>query len=292
MSVDRSVWSVPLRHGLETLWPSVIADQWYCELKTHLKYEHPELEFKFAALDDGGDGHAAIASIGVPTPADVIEADLAAGKPVEVFEWILEGEVDGVKIRGKPDLIDVAKREARLVYEFKFSRSDKFWPSYDVQAWIYALLLGANGFAVDKAVTAIVLFPSFSVGGGLDEAARGKAAIVQSMATDGTLAEIVDECKRGRTALLQSGATTRLLEFDECKVRLQRFDAAKATEKIRWAWGYWTGEREPLPVTKTPGKCRACPMNAAKLCNSALAPPHDSFSVRRNRGRITVTRKL
>jgi hypothetical protein len=39
-----------LRHGLTYLWPSEIADQWYCEYKVHLKRLHPEVRIELHLL--------------------------------------------------------------------------------------------------------------------------------------------------------------------------------------------------------------------------------------------------
>jgi hypothetical protein len=39
---DTSAKAATLRHGLTCLWPSEIAEQFYCEYKAHLKRIHPE----------------------------------------------------------------------------------------------------------------------------------------------------------------------------------------------------------------------------------------------------------
>ena len=42
-----------LRHGLNYLWPSEIAEQYYCEYKVHLKRIHPEVRVDLPPLELG-----------------------------------------------------------------------------------------------------------------------------------------------------------------------------------------------------------------------------------------------
>ena len=92
-----------LRHGLEVLWPSELADQFYCEYKVDLKQLHPEVQIDTPALELGEASHAALMSHAEPvTPAE-IEQSVRAGKKLAICEWALEGHFHGVPIRGRPD---------------------------------------------------------------------------------------------------------------------------------------------------------------------------------------------
>jgi hypothetical protein len=77
-----------LRHGLTCLWPSEIAQQYYCEYKVHLKRLHPEVQIELPALELGEVSHAALASQAEPiTPAEV-EQSIRTGKKVALCEWV------------------------------------------------------------------------------------------------------------------------------------------------------------------------------------------------------------
>lgn len=279
-----------LRFGRQVLWPSTLASQWYCELKTHLEHAHPEVATRWSAIHDGEAAHDAVASVGVPTPTEVIESYLKTGKSVQVFEWILEAERAGILVRGKPDLIDVSKRKARVAYELKFSRSDSIWPSQEVQAKIYGWLLHANGFATDQLVTAIVLFPPLAREGDLRSLGATKPAAVERLATDGMLDALAKRIQQERSRLLKSGDKVSLFAHEDATIQLARYDHDDAQSKLDWALEYWRSARDPLPVTRMPGKCRARPMNAADLCSTALAPPGDWFQIERDETQVIVTR--
>jgi hypothetical protein len=103
---DSDTKNRPLRHGLTCLWPSEIADQSYCEYKVHLKRLHPEVRIELSSLELGEANHTALVSQVEPiTPAE-IEQSIRTGKKLAICEWVLEGCFHGVRIRGRPDVID------------------------------------------------------------------------------------------------------------------------------------------------------------------------------------------
>ena len=278
-----------LRHGRALLWPSTIAGQWYCELKTHLEHAHPELLVDAAALDDGTEGHGALAGAGVPATPVEIAAAVAAGEEVQAFEWLLEGAHGGVPIRGKPDLVDAAGGAARLVYEFKFSRSDRVWPSQHVQARVYGRLLELAGLDVRDLVTVIVLFPPLPRDLA-DDPLRAREAAVARLADAGTLDDVERLARHGRDEILRHGHEELTLRRQDFRLGLARYDPRLAQANLDWALAYWRGEREPVANAGIPGKCRACPVNAAGLCADALAPASGDFEVRREPEGIRVRR--
>jgi hypothetical protein len=280
-----------LRHGLNCLWPSEIAEQFYCEYNLHLKRLHPEIRAELPPLEVGEVSHTALASQAEPvTPAEV-ERSIRTGKKLTVCEWVLEGRFHDVLLRGRPDFFAFEGKKALLLLDFKFSSAKAPFPNHLVQAEVYALLAASMEFSTEELCFGVVMFPSFGFGGGLLEAAEKKAALLQFLGNDGTLRKIAEHCGQARTALLAGRTKTATVEAEGWKAFLYRYDPKKAEKDLTWALEYWRGEREPLPVKRHPRKCFSCPMNAVGLCPHALQKPNPSFEVqRRPDGRIFVCR--
>src|SRR5438477_13159911 len=85
-----------LRHGLTCLWPSQIADQFYCEYKVHLKHLHPDVRFDLPALEVGELGHAALVDQVPAITGEEVDRFIRSGKKLAICEWILEGAFQGV----------------------------------------------------------------------------------------------------------------------------------------------------------------------------------------------------
>jgi hypothetical protein len=77
---------------------------------------------------------------------------------------------------------------------------------------------------------------------------------------------------------------------------LYRYNPGQAAQNLREKLGYWLSEREPIPVREAKcerwaNKCRACPFNAAELCEPAMTKPDPAFEVHRDgNGRVQVSR--
>jgi hypothetical protein len=72
---------------------------------------------------------------------------------------------------------------------------------------------------------------------------------------------------------------------------LQRYDGAAVERRLAPLLEYWLGERGARPQTSSANKCRACPLNAAGLCEYALAPADSRFTVERTTdGKVLVLR--
>lgn len=260
---------VKLRHDLAGLWPSQIASQWYCEIKTHLAHTHPDAMLADArATAEGDAGHDALAAVGVPIEDEDVRQALATGEPMRVFEMGLEAKFDGVSIRGRADMVDVAANAARMVYEFKFSRSTGVWPSYHAQLSTYGLMLHALGIDTAALVTAAVVFPRHP-----EDDTRADA--LARLAAGGVLGEVERLSHMGRDEILAHGLEALTLRRQDYRIGLRRFDRTRASADMRWALQYWRGERAPVATDASVGKCRACPANAARLCGEALAPPRE-----------------
>jgi hypothetical protein len=278
---DSGAETSTLRHGLTYLWPSEIANQWYCEYKVHLQRLHPEVVLGLLPLERGEANHAVLASQAEPiTPAE-IEQSIRAGKRLALCEWILEGAFRGVRIRGRPDFFTFEGKEGRLLLDFKFARARTPFPNHEVQAQIYALLAQDMGFSVDQLCFGIVLFPTFRPDTCLRAAHDGKDAMLEYLNVEGTLGKIHDLCEQARASLLAGRAKKRTVEDEGWKAFLYRYDRKRAEKDLAWALDYWLSEREPIPVRQMPRKCFSCPLNAAGLCEHALQEPDPGFVVKR-----------
>jgi hypothetical protein len=280
-----------LRHGLDCLWPSEIADQWYCEHKVHLQRLHPELRYESRLLESGEARHADLAAQAEPvTPAQVEQA-VREGKRLALCEWVLEGRYRGVPIRGRPDFLALEGRKATLLLEFKFSRARSPFRNQEVQADIYGFLAEGAGFSAQELYVGVVLFPPDGRVVGPREAARSKDKVLKRLNKKGTLQEIHDRCLEAGGRLLQGKAGWPQVEGDGWRAFLERYDRTRVEGHLGWALDYWQGKREPLPVTDYPRKCFACPSNAAGLCKHALSAPDPHFVVHRAEdGALVVSR--
>lgn len=280
-----------LRHGLNCLWPSEIADQFYCEYKVHLARLHPEVQIELPSLEIGEASHAALTRQAAPITRGEIERSIREGKKLAICEWMLEGHLDGVRIRGRPDFFAFEGKNALLLLDFKFSAAKKPFRSHEVQAQTYSLLTQSMEFATEQLCFGIVLCPTAGHGSSLQDATQMKTAMRQSFNEDGTLRQISEQCERARKDLLASRTKMTTIEADGLKVFLFRYDPSKAAKDLTWAFGYWRQQREPVPVKRFPNKCFACALNAVGLCQHALREPDPSFAVQRRRdGRIFVFR--
>jgi hypothetical protein len=266
-----------LRHGLTYLWPSEIADQFYCEYKVHLKRLHPEVRMELPCLEMGEVSHMALVSQAEPvTPVEIVRS-IRAGKKLAICEWMLEGCFHGVRIRGRPDYFAFEGKKALLLLDFKLSRAKKAFRDHRVQAEIYALLAESMAFSTDQLYLGIVLFPSVGPGSSLT-----KTAMLKALTEDGTLHKISEQCARARESLAADDSQGGTVESECWKAFLFRYDPKKAVRNLTWALGYWLAEREPIPVKRLPRKCFACPWNAIGLCPHAQHPPDPKFRVRQS----------
>lgn len=280
-----------LRHGLTCLWPSEIAEQFYCEYKVHLKRLHPEVQFELPPLELGQVGHMVLESQAEPiTPAEIART-IGAGKKLAMCEWVLVANFRDVQLRGRPDFFAFEGQKAHLLLEFKFTSARTPFRDQQVQAQTYALLAEGMGFSLAELCLGIVMFPPTGLDGGLRDAALTKGAMLQFLNERGTLQDIYERCEQARKALLAGRTMRKTIESDGWKVFLFRIDADRATRDLAWALDYWLARREPVPEKRYPRKCFACPLNAVGLCEHALEKPDPAFCVVSSPdGRILVSR--
>jgi hypothetical protein len=259
-----------------------MANQLYCEYKVHLQHTHPEVVIELPSLEWGEAGHAGLASVAEPITAEEIDEALATGKELALCEWTLEGVFREARLRGRPDFFAFAGKDARLLLDFKFSGTGQPFPDQIFQVELYALLAEQMGFRIDELCLGVVKFPRHRTGGGLRDAVRAKADLLRAFETDGTLFDVAARCERERAALLRRRGGQVAAEGDGWTAYLFRFDRTKAEKGLNWSLDFWLQEREPIPETRLPNKCFACPFNALALCEHALKPADEAFEVRRD----------
>jgi hypothetical protein len=284
---------VELRHGLEVLWPSELADQFYCEYKVHLKHLHPEVVAQVPALEVGSAGHEALASVAQPISPAQIEEAIRTGKKLALCEWTLEGEVEGIRLRGRPDYLAFRGKKAELLLEFKFSHFRRPFRSQEVQTEVYALLAEKMGFDCEELCFGIVrLQPEELIG---VWGSFPKEELLRLLNAKGTLDDIHYGCEGWRRRLLAGQlrpihSPLRITALNWTAF-LYRYDRPRAVADVAWALRYWRGQREPLPERRLWRKCFACPYNAAGLCEFALSPPDPQFTVIRSPDGSVVVRR-
>jgi hypothetical protein len=271
--------AVSLRYNLGYLWPSMIADQFYCEYKVHLTKTHTEIDLELPALELGEAGHAALVQDVPLISKQQIAQAITEGRRLSISEWTLEGSYKDVSIVGRPDLVAFEGQKARLILEFKFSTAKRPFPSHKVQALVYCFLLECMGFTVDELFFGIVLVPPF-MKHQLHQTGLMKAEILEQVVGNKAIEQILTSCELDRMQCL------------ERRMSNYRYDKKKVVEVLDHALKFWLNEREPIPVFDQPNKCIPCPFNAAGLCQHAKSDPHPAFQViKLPNGRTAVFRR-
>ena len=233
------------------------------------------------ALESGTKGHEELSRDAVSVTPKEFEQALAKNKHVLLQESRFETTVNGAHIVGVPDLVDFRARRCLLILEFKFSaRPNPFIDRY-VQAQLYGWLLQRNGYDVTRLDCAVcVVRPVWTANSGISK--------LQTLTELGFLEEVAAVCITARKKMKQHPMAKRdplTIEEDAWTLHFYRYEEAAAEKSMRWALGYWLGNREPVP-TKNPSKCRKCAFNAAGVCSSALDTPDAEFRVRRRKGHL------
>lgn len=261
---------------------STLANQFYCEMQVHLARTHT-LRTESAELAAGAAGHAAFEAEAQEISAEEIQRSISAGEPLELVEMPLAAELNGVRVVGRADRIHLVGRRAQMVLEFKFSSRRELFPSHVVQVEAYGRMLEAEGYRTEGLVHAVAVLPrGREVTDGLAEeiSMRAERAAAQGLSATDARAPM------GAPDPVQ-GLTVRRVEEDAFALWVFRHSRARAERDLGWALGYWSGRRAP-EGTRSRGKCRACPFNAARLCEVSQAPPDGRYAVQRSEGRYGV----
>jgi hypothetical protein len=261
---------------------STLSNQFYCEMQVHLARTH-SLRTESVELAAGAAGHAAFEAEAEEISPEEITRAISAGEPLELVEMPLSAELHGVRLVGRADRIHLEGRRARLVLEFKFSGRRELFPSHVVQVEAYGRMLEANSFNTERLLHCVAVLPrgrKVTDGLAAEIAARAVAAAGEG------LSAIDNRAPAGQPDPL-AGLTFRRVDDEAFGLWVFRHHRARAERDLAWALQYWAGHRAP-EGTVSRGKCKACPFNAANLCDAAKAPPDGRYAVKRTEGRYGV----
>jgi hypothetical protein len=253
--------NITLRHDLDSLWVSLLAEASYCEQKAALSVIHPGIEEENEAMQAGTAAHLALEAEAEKIKPDEMKRRMAAGEQLNLREFPLRAEVAGITLRGHIDHVEFEGRRALWLYDFKFSRySHRLFPNHYRQLLLYGLLLAANGFDVSDLICAVIIVPP--------RRQLPSKLIQTDPALANTAIQLSKQLSDGRGGLRRGG---RLFEAGFA-IHAFKFNEDEAQRDFEDAIGYWIGAREARAADYAT-KCRSCTYNAQGLCPTALAPP-------------------
>jgi CRISPR/Cas system-associated exonuclease Cas4 (RecB family) len=219
-----------LRFGRCSVRASDVAGQYYCEKKVEMGYLFGEVETE--TKNQGSEAHENLLEGTEAASQEDLWKAVYSKEPVLACEWLLLAEYSGVVLAGQPDAVLFEGGVPLVVFEYKFSRSRRAYPSYHVQAGFYGLLLKSLGFDTGELFCAIVV---------ADRRVRD----------DPSLRENVVE------AVKKNGPENAILPIKNAVIYVNRFDEQAAQSSLEWAIQFWKGQREAISTTN-PNKCRNC----------------------------------
>jgi len=214
-----------LRFNRCTIRASDVAGQYYCEKKIEMAYLYGEVETE--TKNQGTAGHENLLEGSEAVDQENLWKSVYSKKPVLALEWLLAAEYKDIILVGQPDAVLFENGIPLVIFEYKFSRSKRAYPSHHVQAGFYGLLLKNLGFNTEKLHYAIVV---------ADRRARNDPNL-----KDNAL----------------NGLKKSVLPIENAVVYLDKFDEKEAVASLDWAIQFWKGEREAIS-TSNPNKCRVC----------------------------------
>jgi len=219
-----------LRFNRSTIRASDVAGQYYCEKKIEMEYLYGKVETE--TKNQGTEAHENLLEGTEEVDRKDLWKAIYAKKPVLALEWLLLAEYKDIILIGKPDSVLFENGCPLVIFEYKFSRSKRAYPSYHVQAGFYGILLKSIGFNTEKLFYAIVV---------ADRRARD----------DPNLKDNVSE------AIMKNGLKKAILPIENAVIYLNKFDEQEAESSLEWAIQFWKGQREAIPTTNQ-YKCRIC----------------------------------
>jgi hypothetical protein len=219
-----------LRFSRCTIRASDVAGQYYCEKKIELKYLFGEVETE--TKNQGTACHENLLEGIEAVDQEDLWKSVYRKEPVLAMEWLLLGEYKDVILAGQPDSVLFENGVPLVIFEYKFSRSKKAYPSHHVQAGFYGLLLKSLGFDTSNLHYAIIV---------ADRRARD----------DSDLGDRVFD------AVMKNGLNKAFLSVENAVVYLNKFDEKEACASLDWAIEFWKGKRESIQ-TRNRNKCRVC----------------------------------
>ena len=219
-----------LRFDRCTIRASDVAGQYYCEKKIEMEYFYGEVETE--TKNQGTAAHENLLEGSEEVAREDLWKAVYGEKPVLALEWLLLAKYKDVILIGKPDSVLFENGFPLVVFEYKFSRSKRAYPSHHVQAGFYGILLKNIGFNVEKLYYAIVV---------ADRRAKD----------DPTLKERVFD------AVQNNGLKNAIVPIENAVIYLNKFDQQTAEPSLDWTIQFWKSRREAIP-TSNQSKCRVC----------------------------------
>ena len=217
---------------------SDVASQYFCEKKVEMQYLHGEKGTE--TKNQGTEAHEKLLAGSEEVSCQDLWKKIHGKKPVFALELLLLAKYKDLVLAGRPDCVLFEKGFPLIVFEYKFSRSQRDYLSYHVQARTYGLMLKSMGFDISRLFYAIVV---------ADRRAKDD---------DQLKVRVVD-------AVLKNGLKEAVLTLENAVVYLNKFDPNEAELALDWAIEFWKGQREAIQ-TMNPNKCRSCEYNAE--CNA------------------------
>ena len=219
-----------LRFGRCSVRASDVAGQYYCEKKIELEHLYGEVETE--TKNQGTEAHENLLEGSEAVSQETIWKAVYGKEPVLALEWLLLAEYNDIILAGQPDSVLFENGFPLVVFEYKFSRSKRAYPSYHVQAGFYGLLLKSIGFDTRKLFSAIVV---------ADRNSRD----------DPNLRDNALE------AVKNNGPKKAILPIENAVIYLNKFDEQEAKSSLDWAIQFWKGKREAIS-TVNHNKCKVC----------------------------------
>lgn len=219
-----------LRFERSTIAASDIAEQFFCEKKVEMQFLYGEIESEAKMI--GNQAHEKLLEDSVRVKREEMWQAIYGKDPVLALETLFLAQVKDVVIAGKPDSILFRDGYPLVVFEYKFSRNQTAYVTHHVQARTYGLLLESIGFNTSYLHYAIVIADPITR---IDRSLK----------------------KRVAAAIGKNGLKDAVLEIENGKVYLHKYDRAEAEKDLDWAVKFWKKEREAIPTENT-NKCRKC----------------------------------
>lgn len=228
-----------------TVAPSKVGGQFYCEKKIDLEREHGEVETP--EKKRGSETHEKAAEDAVEVEMDEVWDAIERGDRQILVESPFVGEVDEHVIVGIPDAIVFNDGRPQLIFDRKTtSIPDRLFKNQRIQVWLYGYMLDDLGFETEDLRFAILSHEQRI------EPETGKHLQNLVLST-------IDEFDDGRNQL-RSDPDAYLHTF--------AYSPSEHQDDLHWALEYWRDDREPIP-TKNAAKCRSCPHSSR--CPDSLA---------------------
>jgi len=218
-----SLWS-----GLEdaqTVAPSKIGSQFYCEEKVALEREHGEIETP--EKQRGSETHEKAAEDAVEGERAEMWDAIERGERQVLLETPFVGEAADFIVVGIPDAVVFDEGDPQLTFDRKTtSILSRLFRNQRIQVWLYRYMLQSLGFAVDDLQLAILAHEQHldpETGKQLQ-----KAVLEESVNPEGASETLKNE----PTATLHS----------------VEYDPTAHVEDLQWALEYWREERDRAEI--------------------------------------------